>query len=94
MLPLSARRLGNEQQAREPDRRGQDFQPEHPAPGMPVDTERLHPCRAGLAQLQHEVIGEIRDRKTDHDIELIERDEKSAALMGRDFGDIHGRDAE
>ncbi len=73
---------------------GHATQAQHPAPGVTIDAQRLHPGSSGLAHIQQKVVGEVGRGKADHDVELVERHHEAALLGGRDLRDVHRRNAE
>ena len=84
-----ARGLGDEKEADEEGGGGEEFDPEHPLPGL----ETQEPNGAGAAgELGDDEVAQERGEETEDDGELLQGREASANGGGGDFGDVGGAD--
>ena len=83
------RAFRNEQERNKEERGGQEFHPEHPAPGFKTEQPFIHRRSAG--GLGNEVVRHEGQEETADDRDLLDRGETTAILRRRNLGDIGGR---
>ena len=83
------RAFRNEQERNKEERGGQEFHPEHPAPGFKTEQPFIH--RRSACGLSDEVVRHEGQEEAADDRDLLDRGETTAILRRRNLGDIGGR---